>query len=129
MTMQPLQTLFTVYIKIDEKNRICAVDSSAFLTNATSWIEIDSGSDFRHKHAQCNYFPKQIHDRRGIMRYLYTPNGESLWRERTQAEMDEDWEEPVPTEPIEKRVETVEGKTAELEESLDILLSGVIADE
>lgn len=38
-------------------------------------------------------------------------------------------EPPVPTEPIEKRVETVEGKTAELEESLDMLLSGVTSDE
>ena len=123
--MQP----YIVYIKPDAQNRIVYVDSSAFLTGTDGWIEIDRGFDDAHHHAQGNYFPLPIYDERGIMRYLYTPDGESLWRERTKAEMDADWEEPVPTEPIEKRVETVEGKTAELEESLDILLSGVTADE
>ena len=92
-------------------------------------MEIDRGYDDRHHHAQGNYFDKPIYDERGIMRYLYTPDADTIWRERTQTEMDADWEEPVPTEPIEKRVETVEGKTAELEESLDMLLSGVTEDE
>ncbi len=123
--MQP----YIVYIKPDEQNRIQAVNSSAFLTNTDGWVEIDRGFDDRFHHAQGNYFPKPKFDERGICRYLYTPDAETLWRERTQAEMDAEWEEPVPAEPIEKRVENVEGKTAELEESLDMLLSGVTSDE
>lgn len=123
--MQP----YIVYVSPDTQNRIQAVNSSAFLRETDGWIEIDRGFDVKHHHAQGNYFPLPIYDERGICRYLYTPGEETLWRERTQEEMDADWEEPVPTEPIEKRVETVEGKTAELEESLDMLLSGVTSDE
>ena len=113
--MQTLQTVFIVYIKTDEKNRICAVDSSAFIGDATGWIEIDSGSGFRHKHAQCNYFPKPIHDRRGIMRYLYTPDGDTLWRERTQDEMDADYVEPiVPIDPKDQKIAQLEEQVAAL---------------
>ena len=35
--MQP----YVVYIKVDEQNRIQAVDSSAFLTDTDGWVEID----------------------------------------------------------------------------------------
>jgi len=38
-------------------------------------------------------------------------------------------EQPEPAPSIESRVETVETKTAELEESLEMLLSGVTSDE
>lgn len=100
--MQP----YIVYIKPDEQNRIQAVDSSAFLRDTDGWIEIDRGVTDRHHHAQGNYFPLPIYDERGIMRYLYTPDDESLWRERTQAEMDADWVEPVPVpDPIERIAE------------------------
>ena len=51
----------------------------------------------------------------------YSDDG-SVWTEP-------EYPEPVPVGTLEKRVENVEGKTAELEESLDILLSGVTADE
>lgn len=123
--MQP----YIVYIKTDDQNRIQDVNSSAFIRDTDGWVEIDRGFDVRHHHAQGNYFQKPKFDERGICRYLYTPDAEPLWRERTQEEMDADWVEPVPAETIEKRVETVEGKTAELEESLDMLLSGVTSDE
>lgn len=123
--MQP----YIVYVKHDEQNRIIAVNSSAFIRDTDGWVEIDRGFDVKHHHAQGNYFPMPIYDERGICRYLYTPDADTLWRERTQEEMDADWEEPVPAESIEKRVETVEGKTAELEETLDMILTGVTEDE
>lgn len=140
MEMQP----YIVYIKSDEQNRIKSVNSSAFLRDTDGWVEIDRGFDDKHHHAQGNYFPSPIYDERGIMRYMTAPiadypdreayhvykrNGEQ-WGiyERTQEEMDADYIPPVPAASIEKRVENVEGKTAELEESLDMLLSGVTAD-
>lgn len=136
---------YIVYAKIDEQSRIAAVDSSAFLTDTNGLVKIDEGDTIRHYHAQGNFFEKPLYDARGIHRYMTDPvdadpertayhiyeyEGKQLGvYERTQAEMDADWEEPVPAESIEDRVKTVEGKTAELEESLDMLLSGVTEDE
>lgn len=91
--MQP----YIVYVKTDAQNRITAVNSSAFLRDTDGWREIDQGYSVRYHHAQGNYFPNHIYDERGIYRYLYTPDGETLWRERTQEEMDADWDLPEPT--------------------------------
>lgn len=122
MEMQP----YIVYVKTDEQNRITAVSSSAFLPDHSGWVEIDSGYGDKYHHAQGNYFPKPIYDERGIMRYKIV-DGQPA--ERTQEEMDADYVEPAQPVNIETRVQTVETKTAELEESLDMLLSGVTADE
>lgn len=112
--MQP----YIVYIKPDAQNRIQAVDSSAFLTDTNGWIEIDRGFDVKHHHAQGNYFPKPKFDERGICRYLYTPDGESLWRERTQAEMDADWEEPVHQPDPTERIAALEAAMTAIEEGI-----------
>lgn len=117
---------YIVYVRTDEQNRITDINSSEFLADTAGWAEIDSGYGDKYHHAQGNYFNKPIYDERGICRYKLA-DGQPV--ERTQEEMDADWEPPVPSDPIEKRVETVEGKTAELEEALDMLLSGVTADE
>lgn len=111
MEMQP----YIVYVKTDEQNRIQAVNSSAFLIDTNGWIEIDRGFGDRYHHAQGNYFPLPIYDERGIMRYKYTADADTLWRERTQKEMDADWEEPVPVpDPIE-RIAELEAKLAAYE--------------
>ena len=122
MEMQP----YIVYVKTDEQNRIQAVNSSAFLTDTDGWIEIDSGYGDKYHHAQGNYFEKPLYDDRGIMRYKLV---DGVPVERTKEEMDADYTEPDQPVTIEKRVETVETKTAELEESLEMLLTGVIDDE
>lgn len=109
--MQP----YIVYIKVDDKNRIQDVNSSENLIDTDGWIEIDRGYDARYAHAQGNFFPKHIHDERGVCRYLYTPDGESIWRERTQAEMDADWEEPVPVPDPINRIAELEAKLAAYE--------------
>lgn len=88
---------YIVYIKPDDAHRITAVNSNAFLTNLTGWMEIDRGYTQHYYHAQGNYFPDTIMDQRGIYRYLYTPDTEPKWRERTQEEMDADYVEPTPT--------------------------------
>lgn len=111
MEMQP----YIVYIRHDAQNRITAVNSSAFLRDADGWVEIDRGYTQCHHHAQGNYFPKHLYDERGIMRYLYTPGEETLWRERTQAEMDADWEEPVPQPDPTERIKALEEQLASYE--------------
>ena len=87
---------YIVYIKPDDAHRITDVNSSAFLTDLTGWVEIDRGFGDRYHHAQGNYFPDTTMDERGIYRYLHTPEDETLWRERTQEEMSSDASEYVP---------------------------------
>lgn len=116
---------YQVYIVIDGKNRIVSVDSSAFISDTTGWLQIDEGTGDRCHHAQGNYFPKPLYDDRGIPRYAYVPDGSPKWRERTPEEMDADYVEPQPVTPLEARVGAVEIKTGDLEEALDMILSGV----
>ena len=85
---------YKVYIKIDEKNRITAINSNAFLSSFDGWLEIDSGYGDKYHHAQGNYLEKPIMDDRGIYRYKYE-DGKVI--ERTQAEMDAEYIEPTST--------------------------------
>ena len=84
MEMQP----YVVYVKVDESNRITAINSSEFLTDITGWTEIDSGYGDKYHHAQGNYFGKPLCDERGIFRYKLM-NG--VVTERTKEEMDADY--------------------------------------
>ena len=116
---------YQVYVFVDSENRIVDVNSSAFLPDTTDWIQIDEGAGDRYHHAQGNYFPKPKYDKRGIPRYSYVPNEDPKWRERTPEEMDADYVPPEPVTPLEDRVGAVEIKTGDLEEALDMILSGV----
>lgn len=60
---------YIVYAKIDSGGHITAVNSSAFLTDTTEWVEIDSGYGDRYHHAQGNYFPQPIITDSGAYRY------------------------------------------------------------
>lgn len=115
----------TVLIKLDGKNRITDINSSAFLLDTTGWTQIDEGTGDRFHHAQGNYFPAPLYDERGIPRYTYVPDGLPRWRERTKEEMDADYVPPELVTPLEDRVGAVEIKTGDLEEALDMILSGV----
>ena len=83
--------LYVVYVKVDESNRITAINSSAFLADVTGWTEIDSGYGDKYHHAQGNYFDKPLYDERGICRYKLV-DGKPL--NRTQEEMDADYVPP-----------------------------------
>lgn len=114
---------YKVYIKTDEKERITAINSSAFLSSLDGWIEIDSGYGDKYHHAQGNYFPLPIMDDNGVYRYKLL-DGKPV--ERTQAEMDADKQNVVaPSRTLENRVETLEYSNAELTEAVDMILSGV----
>lgn len=62
-------TPYIVYIKTGDANRITAVNSSAFLTDTTGWVEIDRGYGDKYHHAQGNYFPQPIITLGGAYRY------------------------------------------------------------
>lgn len=65
MEMNP----YIVYAKPNSNGYIVAVNSSAFLTDTTGWVEIDSGFGDKYHHAQGNYFPKPIYTDGGAYRY------------------------------------------------------------
>lgn len=117
--------MYRVYAKINESGSIVDTNSSAFLADATGWVQIDEGIGDRYHHAQNNYFPKPKYDDRGIPRYAYVQDGSPKWRERTKEEMDADYVPPELVTPLEDRVGAVEIKTGDLEEALDMILSGV----
>ena len=106
---------YKVYVKTDDKNRITAVNSSAFLPSLEGWQEIDSGFGDRYHHAQGNYFDKPIMDERGICRYTLE-DGKPV--ERTQEEMDADWDarpKPVPKPDQANRIDALEKQLAAYE--------------
>lgn len=84
MEMNP----YIVYVKLDDANRITAVNSSAFLSNTDGWTEIDNGHGDKYHHAQGNYFPKAIRDVCGMCLYKLE-DGKPV--ERTQEEMELDY--------------------------------------
>ena len=91
---------YIVYVKPDEQNRIIAVNSSAFLTDTTGWVEIDSGYGDKYHHAQGNYLEKALYDDRGIHQYKLK-SGKPV--ARTAKEMNADYVPPVETpDPLER---------------------------
>lgn len=60
---------YIVYVKTNSNGYITAVNSSAFLTDLTDWVEIDSGYGDKYHHAQGNYFPEPIWTDGGAYRY------------------------------------------------------------
>lgn len=60
---------YIVYVKTNGSGYITAVNSSAFLTDTTDWVQIDSGCGDKYHHAQGNYFPEPIMTMGGAYRY------------------------------------------------------------
>lgn len=63
------ENLYIVYVKPNSDSYITDVNSSAFLTDTTGWIEIDSGYGDKYHHAQNHYFPERITTDGGAYRY------------------------------------------------------------
>lgn len=60
---------YIVYVKLNSDSYITAVNSSAFLSDTTDWVEIDSGYGDEYHHAQGNYFKKPIMTMGGAYQY------------------------------------------------------------
>ena len=63
------ENLYIVYVKTNDLGYITAVISSAFLSDITGWVEIDSGYSYKCRYAQGNYFPQPIYTMGGAYRY------------------------------------------------------------
>ena len=113
---------YRVFALTDGRDRILDINSDAFLADTAGWTQIDEGVGDRYHHAQNNYLPKPLYDERGIPRYKLV-DGEVV--ERTPEEIEADYVPPEPVTPLEDRVGAVEIKTGDLEEALDMILSGV----
>ncbi len=79
------EELYKVYIKIDERNRIIGINSSAFLRDTEGWIEVDSGSGDKYHHAQNNYLPDPLVDENGLYNYRYI-DGQAVRRSAEEKE-------------------------------------------
>lgn len=61
--------MYKVYVKTDTNSLIIDVNSSAFLSDLTDWIEINEGDGDKYHHAQNHYFDKPIITEGGAYQY------------------------------------------------------------
>ena len=96
--------VYKVYVRVDESGRIVSINSSAFIRDTEGLVEIDRGPGDRFHHAQGNYLPGPLMDRRGVCRYKLE-GGKVV--ERTEEEMLADVKSPVKSV-IENRLDRLE---------------------
>ena len=107
-----------VMIKIDEKNRIVAIDSDSFIQDKSEWIEIDRGYGDKYYHAQTQYLSAPLINLDGIYRYKFI-NNEIL--ERTEEEIQQDKEEIVTPVTDQERIEQLELENDQLKKEVQTL--------
>ena len=112
---------YTVYVQTDDQNRITAINSSAFLTDTTGWIELDSGTGDRYHHAQNHYLDKPLYTDAGIPRYKLE-NGRAV--ERSAAELAADIAALPPAEKTE--LELLREEVAQLKADRDALTIAIL---
>lgn len=93
-----------VLVQTDEAGRVTAINSDAFVSG-DGWTAIDEGEGDRYRHAQNNYLLKPLTDERGVYRYKLA---DGLVAQRTQAEMDADFDaRPAPEPTAEEKERTL----------------------
>lgn len=105
------EDIYIVYIRVDDANRVTEVNSSAFISDCSGWIEIDRGNGDRYHHAQGNYFPKPVMDENGVYHYKFE-NGAVC--ERSADEMAEDLPIPEPMPPTNEELAAAIAELAEV---------------
>ncbi len=90
-----------VLVQTDDAGRVTAINSDAFVSG-DGWTQIDEGEGDRYRHAQNNYLLKPLTDERGVYRYKLV---DGLVAQRTQAEMDADFDARPAPEPTAKEKE------------------------
>ena len=112
---------YKVLVRVDSAGRVVAINSSAFVQDASGWTEIDSGYGDRYHHAQGNYLPKPLMDERGVYRYKLA-DGKVV--ERTPWEMDADYVPPEQKPTTEQRVDALETTTDDIVLMLADMIGG-----
>lgn len=79
--------LYKVFARADAEGRITAINSSAFLTDTSDWIEIDRGMGDKFHHAQGNYLESPLMDERGLFLYKLE-SGKAVKRSAAEVEAD-----------------------------------------
>lgn len=93
-----------VLVQTDEAGRVTAINSDAFVSG-DGWTAIDEGEGDRYRHAQNNYLLEPLTDERGVYRYKLV---DGLVVQRTQAEMDADFDaRPAPEPTAEEKERTL----------------------
>jgi hypothetical protein len=93
-----------VLVQTDDAGRVTAINSDAFVSG-DGWTAIDEGDGDRYRHAQNNYLLKPLTDERGVYRYKLV---DGLVAQRTQAEMDADFDaRPAPEPTAEEKERTL----------------------
>lgn len=93
-----------VLVQTDDAGRVTAINSDAFVSG-DGWTQIDEGEGDRYRHAQNNYLLKPLTDERGVYRYKLV---DGLAAQRTQAEMDADFDaRPAPEPTAEEKERTL----------------------
>ena len=115
---------YIVYVKPNENDYITAVNSSAFLTDTTGWVQIDSGNGDKYHHAQGNYFPQPIITMGGAYRYKLV-DGKPVECTAEEIEAQEEALKPVPTPSLENRVDVLESTT----DDMILLMADLIGGE
>ena len=96
-----------VYVKVDEKSRVTAINSNYFIDDVTGWIQVDEGRGDKYAHAQGNYLEKSLLDDNSVFRYTLQ-NG--IVVERSQEERDADVIEYDQPASIEQRIVELENE-------------------
>lgn len=93
-----------VLVQTDDAGRVTAINSDSFVSG-DGWTQIDEGEGDRYRHAQNNYLLKPLTDERGVYRYKLV---DGLVAQRTQAEMDADFDaRPAPEPTAEEKERTL----------------------
>lgn len=140
-----MEETINVLIRVREDGCITAVSSSAFTQEGPGWRYIDCGLGDRYRHAQGNYLPGELWEPEGTCCWMTAPV--SLHPEREAFARyqwnDEEWGIYLRTEAektagsatgsggdsIGLRVARLEQQTGEMEQMLDMILTGVTMDE
>lgn len=111
---------YKVYIKINEYGVITAINSSAFLSDTTDWIEVDEGYGDRFHHAQGNYLLTSLIDENGFYQYEYE---DGVIKARSDSDIQKDWEEMMLPNLINQKIAESKIKLAEWLASNPILFT------
>lgn len=111
---------YEVYVKVDERNRIISVNSSAFLTDFNGWIKIDEGFGDKHHHAQGNYFPDGLFEMEYMIpKYEYI---DGIVFKRGEEEIAEDIAAIINVEPAPTQLDIIEAQVTYTALMTDTLL-------
>ena len=108
---------YIVYVKPTDAGYITAVNSSAFLTDTTGWVELDRGAGDRYHHAQNNYFDQPIRTNSGVYRYKLV-DGKPVECTAEEIAAQEAANKPVPVPTTEARLKELESQNQMLMECL-----------